>query len=507
MKGFHLCFSLPLCLRDLCEKFLPVLIIPLVLAGCAEKNSSVKNGLSPEFFERKIEGEISVSAFNYPQYKEYLESAATLFEEIYPGTKVTIEPFSVMPRTMTFDEGTSFSYYTEEESNHQTHTDYINRLNTKIMSGAGADIIATDIIPLGKFINGGAFEDLEPYMKADPEFNYSDYRQNIFEASRYRDSKGNDGIWYLPMDYCFLAYSYNSKLVPPHLASGLGINAAVSTEDLFAIGIPLFDGSYRILNGYEEGKNSSNLFALIFEENYHNFVDYKTGRVNFTDGRFSELLVKAIDWTRRGYIPPPFADQLESEKMRDDYNQGTFFFKQGGIINLMFNFLDDTNPRVMRYYLEYINRDEKIAGIRANTDGSVPYSNLFGFGINSMSKNKAVSWAFIKFLLSKESQVSQDIFRATLPVNNEARMENYNTVYLDVYKLPFDTLNEKQRKGLEDYIAAIESLSDLINGNLIWDTNIFSVVYENVRYYIDGTRTADEVARIIQSKVDLYLSE
>ena len=76
-----------------------------------------------------------------------------------------------------------------------------------------------------------------------------------------------------------------------------------------------------------------------------------------------------------------------------------------------------------------------------------------------------------------------------------------------MYRKPSDELNEKQRQGIKDYISAIESLSDLIDSNLIWDTNIFSMVYENVRFYLDGTRTVDEVARIIQGKADLYLSE
>ncbi|MDR0313885.1 MAG: hypothetical protein LBI14_09835, partial [Treponema sp.] len=187
------------------------MVILLILAGCG-KSASGGTGLSPEFFDSKIEGQITVSAYDTLLYKTYLEEAARGFEALYPGTKVNIETFSAMPIYTTIMEGGVEYTMVETSDDPQSRQDYLSRINTNLMSGRGADLYATDILPLHKYVESKTLENLEPYMNLDPSFNKVDYRQNILEALCYKD-----GIWFMPMDYDFRYFAYDSILVPAQI--------------------------------------------------------------------------------------------------------------------------------------------------------------------------------------------------------------------------------------------------------------------------------------------------
>ena len=125
------------------------------------------------------------------------------------------------------------------------------------------------------------------------------------------------------------------------------------------------------------------------------------------------------------------------------------------------------------------------------------------FGINSQSRNKETAWAFLKFLLSKEMQLSTNPYIYSL--NNEARKEKAELVFSQMF--PSRTPNEQQRQALEAYKAAVEKLSDSINFYAVRDTSVNDMIIAEAQYFFDGSRNADEVARVLQNKASLYLSE
>jgi len=155
--------------------------------------------------------------------------------------------------------------------------------------------------------------------------------------------------------------------------------------------------------------------------------------------------------------------------------------------------------------LKVIEDDDKIAGIQANADGTVPFSYNLGFGINSSSKNMETAWAFIKFLLSKEMQTSMYVYN--LPVNNEARNEKIEFEFKMFLGINDEELNDRQSQVMDNYISALDSLSGQINTYIIHDTNITDMIMQEVQNFFDGVRNAQETTRILQSKADLYLSE
>jgi multiple sugar transport system substrate-binding protein len=187
-----------------------------------------------------------------------------------------------------------------------------------------------------------------------------------------------------------------------------------------------------------------------------------------------------------------------------------FYFKQYNAANLLSQFTRTLG--IVRRMAEGgmamgIDTDDEIAGIQANADGSVPFTYSRGFGINSRSKNKETAWAFLKFLLSGEMQVSAGLLNSGFSVNNQAREEMAELAFSGMFRNSNGVLNDQQRQALTQYKAAAETLSDSINCFVVQDTSLNDMIASEVQYFFGGSRTAEEVARVLQNKADLYLNE
>jgi len=482
------------------------LVIVLILTGCTRNGSSASE-LTREFFTGRIEGEITISAYDSSAYRSFLEDAARAFEAMYPGTKVNIETFSAMPEVRTGGDGNNFMLQSMQiQDDPQSRTDYINRVSTNIMSGSGADIYAMDILPLHKFVNSNVLENLDQYMAVDPGFNKSNYRQNILDASRYQN-----GTWFIPLDYSFNYFAYDSTLIPANISANFGINKSFSGEDLLRIGMPLYNGTNRLFNQTDYARGRGGMFYMLLNQNIQNFINLETGRANFTDGRFTSLLNSVRNYSEQGLIPRGVTGQQAGTGRQmmsmSSASSERFYFKHYNSMNLMSSFTRDTGM-FMRMSLTGsafgIDSDDEIAGIEANADGTVPFRYSKGFSINSQSKNKLTAWTFLKFLLSKDMQTSANMLSLDFPVNNEARMERHELTFSNLYR---GEMNNQQRQAMQNYTTAVETLSDMINYFVIQDTNINDMIAQDAQFFFDGSRTADEVARLLQNKTDLYLSE
>jgi len=481
------------------------LLVTLILIGCGNKNKATENGLSPDFFSKKIEGEITVSAYDSFSYKNFLEEAARAFEAVYTGTKVNVETFSAMPEVRTGGQDGNQMVLVEMRNDPQGKADYISRINTNLMSGSGADLYAMDVLPLHKFTENGTLENLDSYMLIDPDFNRSDYRQNILNAVRYRN-----GTWFLPLDYYFNYFTYDATLVPAEIASKLG--KPINSEELLKIGMNLYNGAYKIFNLTDYSRGPRSMFSVLLGENIQSYLELETKKPNFVDGKFAAMLNLVKNYGQQGLIPQGVTGQQGTGLRQRSIETPTdrFYFKQYSAVNLLSQFTRKLG--IIRRMAEggmamSVDTDDEIAGIQANADGSVPFTYSRGFGINSQSKNKETAWAFLKFLLSREMQVSANILNTSFPVNNEARKERLELSFSGMFKNSNGVLNEQQREALTQYKAVVETLSDSINCFVVQDTSLNDMIAQEVQYFFDGSRTADEVSKIIQNKAALYLNE
>jgi len=493
--------------------FVQCVLVILILSGCGGKGKAADSGLSPDFFSGKAGGEITISAYDSFSYKNFLEGAARAFEALYPGTKVNVETFSAMPETRTGGQGNMQITVTEIQDDPQGRTDYISRVNTNLMSGTGADLYAMDVLPLHKFAANGTLENLDSYMVMDPDFHKSDYRENIIDAVRYKN-----GTWFLPLNYDFNYFTYDSTLVPPEIRNRFGVDKSFSSDGLLIIGMSLYNGTYKIFNLNDYSRSPRNMFAVLLSENIQSYLNLESKKPNFADGSFAAMLDSIKNYSKQGLIPQGVTGQqnanqqnvgqLRQRGMGEPADR--FYFKQYNSVNLLSMFsrsLGITRRMAEGGMAMGIDSDDEIAGIQANADGSVPFTYSRAFGINSQSKNKESAWAFLKFLLSEEMQASADMMMTGFPVNNKAREETAGLAFTGMFRNSDGVLNKQQRQALTQYKAAVEKMSDSINCFVAKDTSLNDMIASEVQYYFSGAKTADEVAKVLQNKADLYLNE
>lgn len=477
--------------------------------GSSGESAPAEENASTLSLTGEIGGEITVSTYDTMQYKAFLEDAARLFEEQYPGTTVNVETFSAMPEVKTSDQGDKKMVAVTMEDDPQGRQDYINKVNTSLMSGEGADVLAMDVLPVHKYVDGGQLENLAAYMEADPEFNRADYRENILDAARYKD-----GTWFMPMDYTFQYYAYDSTLLTGEAADRFGTDSAFTAEELVSLAEPAFDGGAKLFNAPDYMKGSGGMWDSLLQENYGTFVDVENKTAHFDDGAFEALLESVKQYSEQGYITKGVTGQADTGtimRMAGEAPTERFFFKLKNVFSLINQFTRNSGVRMnlmMAGGAVGIEEDDEIAGIAAGANGSVPFTYEQAYGINANSGNKETAWAFIKFLLSEEMQLNTNLSPTALPILNSAREKKAKTVLGGAFMdRQGQSLDAAQLEALAEYNEAVERLSDQINAYVFEDTVVNDVIAAEVAYYFDGSKTAAEVAGVLQSKVDLYLNE
>jgi multiple sugar transport system substrate-binding protein len=484
-----------------------VVAAALISSGCGNKQESLSKQSSaqgPAQGAETIQGEIIISCYDSMNYRNFLEQAAQVFEEQNPGTKIKIETFSAMPDIKTAAQGNNQMTVLQNQDDPQGRADYISRVNTSLMSGAGADMYAMDILPLHKFVQNRTLENLGSYMETDPNFNKQDYRRNILKALTY-----HEGIWFLPLDYTFNYYAYDSNLVPADTAAQFGTNRAWNTASLLSLGENLYNGKNNLFNSTMSG-----MLEQVLAERIQNFADLEHKKANFLNSDFTGLLESLRGYAEKGYIPPDLTGQKDPDQIMRQAamtEQDRYFFKTNNNFSLISQFIRSAGMRMNirnTGSVAAITEDDEIAGVAADAEGRVPFKYNKALGINAESKNKALAWTFLKFLLSEEMQLSTVHSIDGLPVHNKARAEKAELVFSGAFMgRAGRSMSDQARQGLEQYKDAVETMSDQINCFIVRDSVIDDMILAETRYFLNGSRNPEEVARAVQNKTDLYLNE
>lgn len=500
------------------------------LAGCGTTAET------EDIFSQQIGGEITVSAFEATTYTSYLEEAARRFEEKHPGTKVNIDIAGSMPQVRTQEADGMRIGVVQADNDQQAREDYIRRISTELMSGRGADILALDILPYYKYADSGLLVDLDDFMRSDNDFNRGDFAENIFDGVKYKG-----GQFLFPTAYTFSYFSYNRSLAPDFPTKD-----KLSFADMFnAVSGSARDTDNKIFPLAAHTVIGGNLFSELFTQNYEKFIDVEGKNANFTGGEFAELLETVKSYADEGFIPAAStADprtgaaggqaggsgvQMNMSAFMQN-NQEQFYARTNRNLVLVNQFTRDLGEQTLRVMMVAGGGDtsnDEIAGLVANDNDEVQFSYNMGFGMNQNSENKRTAWEFLKFLAGEEMQTSGFARPDGIPVNKNARErlaamsitgENISRQAGRIITGMSDTsdiageavsgeLTPEQKTALANYLSQLEKFTALLNKHIIRDERIDSMIQDEVRHFFAGTRSAEEVANALQSRINLYLNE
>jgi multiple sugar transport system substrate-binding protein len=502
--------------RIFMKKVLWALLICLLLAGCRSQASS-----------NEVTGEsITVSVFDPMPKKAFLEEAAQKYQELHPDVTVNIQAFADMPEIKTADngDGKTVAMISKVGSLDESKPDYINKINTELMSGQGADLIAVDVIPYYSYIEKGLFEDLGPLMAS---LDMSDLRGNIIDAAKIGGKQ-----YFLPLDYGFSLIAYEPSLFTEEQLRVLESSDSMTIEEMADLAATSFDpGGEARMFSYSAGAMTTSLFDALLSGDYMDYADIPGKTSYIGDGSFAEMLETALSYEEKGYIPASLKEGDGGPVMRsiDDPQQPCYFKNSPGValMNYFSNYYNKGKEGGLKNRIVTngisMNDTDELMGLVKNSKGQIPFTTSQAYAMNANSKNKELAWDFLKFLLSYEVQMSSTLTMSGLPVNKKAFEDKallsastgeigfaasttarQNSEKADIGEI---NLSESALKALDAYKAAIEKYTAMLDFMPITDETITSAIRVEAASFFKGQKTAESAANAINGKVSLYLNE
>ncbi len=360
-----------------------------------------------------------------------------------------------------------------------------------ISSGNGPDIIDMYYCPVGlqELVSMGVVEDLNPYLEADAEINREDYVDNAMKAYEL------DGKLYAIMR-CFGLSTVIGK------TSDVGEGTSWTLDDVFA----LMESKGKDVELFEY-TTKYNALQMMLQTNGDLFVD-ENGVCDFQNEEFIKILEFANRFPKEVQYDPNAPS--DTEKIRD-----------GKLL-----LLKESVTSVQQYQLYEAKFGEPINMIGYPTSGEsgimlTPNGTAAAMNINS--KNKEGVWEFFKFLMTEERQENLQSANAGFPILRSALEKQFEEDMEPEYYEDTDGTQKEMPKGVwttgstgevtVEVFAATQEQVDKIKqmiekaGNTEMDSKMLDIIMEEAQSYFDGQKSAEDVAGLIQNRMQIYISE
>lgn len=418
-----------------------------------ENSSDKKEQETTRIDKPEMKGTITVSSFFE---NEYLNAAAKQFMKKYPDVEVIINEYG-------------------EDIVNPSEKDYQTLFNTKLMGGEAEDIVLNSFLPVAKYSEMGAFEDLSKYISQTPEMNDENYFMNVIKAAEQE----NGNIYLLPYMARFDILDFDGALLEEQE------NAKKTIKDKECI---RFSEGTVLAEQLVKNTNRENAFLTmvsqvqcatrLIKDRLGEFVDIEKKEVHIDTAEYINLLNTVKEYEDAGYFVP--------EDM-DFYNSQCFVAE-----SLDWDFQ-------AAFWVVDQQSDSSYCMPIADKEGNVMLNANFCLMLNSSSGHKELAWEFIKYLLSEEVQSLPSA--AAVPVNRKG--------FEKAVKRQYDFYYQSNQGGgsLEDYRNTMVEWMEQINACDTLDTSLINLMEEENEKYFKGKQTDQETAKRLQGKLEQYFNE
>ena len=388
----------------------------------------------------------------------------------------------------------------KDYSEFNTDDDYsagITKLTTEIMAGNLPDLIAMDQLPYDQLASKGLLEDLYPYLDADEDLKREDFFPTVLKALEV-----NGGLYQVAPSFQIITLIGGSSVVG---------NTPGWTYDEFNSALASMPAGCTPLDQYT---TRDDILARLLTLEMDSLVDWSTGKCNFDSEEYINILNFAnrfqaeFDWESYEWT--------EDESPEKRIAEGRQMLMAGNIYSV-----DD-----LMYNDLYFGGDATYIGYPTSQGVGSMMSLSAGFGMSAKCSDKDAAWAFLRTVLSEEYQ--ENIWG--LPINKEAFDKKLQEVMKAQYQKDAEgnyVLDENGEKieisrggiGMADgsvheiYAltqAQADKLLEVINTTtrvVNTDNSLIQIATEEAQAFFAGQKTAEEVARLTQSKVNIFVNE
>lgn len=464
-----------LCLLTGCQSNDTELYEQLTNQAASEQTSEQTSGQdaasSPQ--EKPLSGTLRVSTY----YDEEIRERAEEFEQLHPEVQIDV------------------SIAQQSGSVGESWEDYLQRTSVEMMSGQSADIVDLAQMSVSRYAKSGLLCNLYDFMEMDSDFHSQDYYTNIFKAKEY-----DGGLYSLPF-YFLYDMTYLSR--PLLEEARLDAPDALDYEKMLDL--------YRQVSDRTE-KDFSIMPGIVnewfFKYEFPAYYDVETGTANFDSPEF-------ISYLKRTKNEIPKLENMADWDMTriaagvDDFMQEDYLFCNYDITsidtyNMLIDYPNILPPVPMRSH-----------------DGQFGFSTLQAdYGIVRSCENKELAWEFLKYCISEkqppeslEHEAVMDYtgqFHAWVPINIQNFYHSF-TLECNYYRsIMTDVSNWKQCDPQQLTEQAVEQIHkwNLQRNFACSETEIFGLLQEELNnYYQYDLATAEETAKSIQTKMNIFLNE
>ena len=383
-----------------------------------------------------------------------------------------------------------------EYNNEENYSAGLEKMTTEILAGNIPDIIDLSSMPASQFASKGILEDLYPYI--DRDFNRADFFENVLKA-------------------CEINGKLYTTIPGFSISTVIGASSVVGDEpgwtyaEFNAALASMPDGC----TAFEKYITRESIMSSCLGLDMADFVNWETGEVNFDCQEFIDLLKfvntfpESFDWDNYDYIEDGAIGKriASGEQMLEMYTLSS-------VDDVTYSGIDFGGTAIT--YVGFPTN---------NGTGNTIYVNS-GFAMSSTCSDKEGAWSFLRQFFTEDYQKSlynfpiiKSLFEKKL---NKAMTPDYITdsngnILLDengekIMSPKYVTYNSD---GEPQYFYCLseqqgEALRTLVTGTTkmySYDESISNIVNEEAQAFFSGQKTAEEVARLVQSKVNIYVNE
>ncbi len=362
------------------------------------------------------------------------------------------------------------------------------QLNNDIITGNMPDILITTGLPVENYVAKGLLEDVGSLIEKDEELSQTEFLQNIFDAFSV------DGKLY------YVIPNFNVSTL-------MGKSAIVGDRTSWTMAEML-----ELQNSLPEGTNMigemtrSGFFQTAMRFCGSDFVDVSTGKCDFDSQNFISMMEYAKT------LPEELSEDYFGEDYWANYESQ---YRDGRTI---LSSLSISNIRDINYSVNgYFGEDVSYIGFPTeNGKGSYAMANEC-YAISSRSKNTEAAWEFLRYYLTEEYQSSlqwglpvqkkyfdenaKNALGRPFYIDEEGTKQEYDeNFYLNGEAIVLDPLTQEQVDKVVSFILSIDKC-------YYYNEDIINIVNEEMDAFFTGQKSAQEVAKIIQNRAQIYVNE
>lgn len=370
-----------------------------------------------------------------------------------------------------------------------------------IIRGQGADCFLLNEMQIDMLAEKGVLEELSDYYAASGTVSLDMLEDSVAGACEL------NGGQYVVMSKFYIMGFFINKEFSSYLENGV-----LQTSAMYEI---MKEHPAMTFSGHN--LSGSNLFYNALLPEFARYIDWDNMTCHYDDGKFAEVIKEV--------------DELQNNRQYDDlYNE---YILNGNpfenIAEKMYNnvsLLGSFTGFSVKQYAEMKDTILDVCDITGYPGNfEEPYyimraSHLFG--MNHSSAYKDGVWDFFEFVYSDKVQRQEDSF-GSLAAYYFSPLKQYNQEIYDAamagelgiqqsYSHQINQYSHLEMEGApaldEQDIALIQSIVDdahLIDNMYCYD--LTDILYEELDMFFAGDRSAQETAKIIQGRVELYLGE